>query len=220
MLNLDSSTTGAPSYFSDPRPEMIPYIDASAKRVLDVGCGAGNFGEQLKNRSNNLEVWGIEPVKVAAKAAESRLTKVLSESVEEALPKLPDHAFDFIVFNDVLEHLVDPWALLRMLTVKLTAGGGVVASIPNIRHYPVLKQILQEADFRYAEYGVLDRTHLRFFTKKSIERLFEDSGYKVQRIDGIRGSAFPWKIGVLNFFCRGAFDDSRFERFAILARPR
>ena len=220
MNNLaDSSPSESLCRYDETRDDMECYVPATAKRVLDVGCAHGRFGMGLLKVRSDLEIWGIEPVAAGADVAAQRLTKVLNTTIEDAVPRLPEGYFDCITFNDVLEHLTDPWSVLSVLKPSMSPGAIVVASIPNIRYFKVIKELLQEADFRYAPYGVLDKTHLRFFTRKSMQRLFTESGYRVDRIDGIRRAAFPWKFGLLNLLCRNAFDDARYERFAIVASP-
>ena len=93
--------------------------------------------------------------------------------------------YDVIVFNDVLEHMVDPSAALRASRDLLAPNGSVIASIPNFRNWRTLNTILREGTFAYEDSGVLDRTHLRFFCKRDIIELFIDSGFDVEHIGGI-----------------------------------
>ena len=223
MNNAPNTFSTSPSqpafYYEEGRDEMADYVPSSTKRLLDVGCGQGKFSMNLLRDNGEMEIWGIEPFEDAAKVAQQRLAKVINTTVEDSLPSLPERFFDCVVFNDSLEHLADPWAVLGQLKAKLSPEATIVASIPNIRYFHVIKQLLQEADFEYAPYGVLDKTHLRFFTKKSMQRLFTESGYRVDQIVGIKPAAFPWKFGLLNLMCRNAFEDSRYERFALVASP-
>lgn len=103
----------------------------------------------------------------------------VSGSYPEALPP---RQFDAIVFNDVLEHLVDPWSALRESKSFLTDGGMVIASIPNVRHYSVIKPLVVSGRFEYQDAGLLDRTHLRFFTFTSSVDLFESTGFRVTHV--------------------------------------
>jgi 2-polyprenyl-3-methyl-5-hydroxy-6-metoxy-1,4-benzoquinol methylase len=214
---LDTSSSPSAFYYEEGRDEMTRYVPASIKRLLDVGCAQGKFGMNLLRDNRELEIWGVEPFEDAAEVARERLTRVINTTVEDSLAGLPEGYFDCAVFNDSLEHLADPWAVLGQLKTKLAPRATVVASIPNIRYFHVIKQLLQEADFEYAPYGVLDKTHLRFFTKKSMQRLFIESGYRVERIEGIRPASFPWKFGLMNLLSGNAFEDARYERFAVVA---
>lgn len=171
------------SYYQGDRPEMIQYVPRNSKRILDVGCSEGGFGGLLQNK--NREVWGIEPHTQAAMVAESRLHRVLNGTIESELTALPDDYFDLIVFNDVLEHLVEPGMVLKNVMKKLNKDGALLASIPNLRFARILHGLLFEKDFKYTEFGILDYTHLRFFTKNSMVRLFEESGYEIEFIHGL-----------------------------------
>ena len=135
------------------------------------------------------------------------------------MTELDDTIFDVVVMNDVLEHLVDPWAVLRSLHRVLTAGGSVVASIPNIRYFPVLKKYIMKGQWQYRDDGVMDRTHLRFFTQRSIMDLFMSTNYKILKLEGINGiKKFPWKFRLLNTVTHHAFDDTRFKQFVCVAQ--
>ena len=94
----------------------------------------------------------------------------------------------------------------------------VVASLPNVRYYPVLKELMLTKNFEDQDSGVLDRTHLRFFTEASMGRLFADTGYRTVSVEGIKTSPLPWKLGLLNKFLYGALDDTRYMQFAVSAR--
>jgi 2-polyprenyl-3-methyl-5-hydroxy-6-metoxy-1,4-benzoquinol methylase len=112
-------------YYQRQRREIEPFIPINARRILDVGCGQGFFGEMLKS-TREIEVWGIELDSVSAKEAIRRLDTVLIGDVEKNLNSLSDGYFDCIVFNDVIEHLVDPWNILRLIKPKLCSSGIIV----------------------------------------------------------------------------------------------
>ncbi len=170
-------------YGHNERAEVAAFVPAAAQRLLDVGCNTGGFGAGLK-RSRQIEVWGLEPNQEAAAAAERFLDKVVCESFDSR-STVPDGYFDVVAFNDVLEHLEDPWSALAVALNKLRPGGCVIASIPNFLHKENLLHLLKDRDFRYETEGIRDRTHLRFFTRKSTQRMFAESGYAVDRIVGV-----------------------------------
>ncbi len=192
---------------------MLDFVPAGVGRVLEVGCASGKFGSALKAQ-RNCEVWGIEMFPPAAEVAAQCLDKVLVLNVETGELPLPASYFDCVIYNDVLEHLREPWRHLCSIQAHLKPGGYVIASIPNIRHYKVVKDLFLKGEWRYQNDGILDRTHLRFFTKQSIREMFEDEGYRVERIEGINGEEFPWKFGVLNRLLRNSLDDMRYQQFA------
>lgn len=120
---------------------------------------------------------GIEIDPTTAADAAARLDEVIVGRYPDDLPV--DARFDCIVFNDVLEHMADPWSALEATVVHLHPGGTVVASIPNVRNVEVVYPLVTRGTWRYHDQGLLDRTHLRFFTKSSMRDLFEDSGFVV-----------------------------------------
>lgn len=177
FAQLRLSPDGDDAYFSCRRPEVARMVSRRARRVLDVGCAAGALGSALKKRQG-AEVWGVEPDPKAAAAAARLLDRVLEGGIEAQLPRLPRGGFDSIVTADVLEHLSDPEAVLSGLAEKLSPWGELVVSLPNVRHWSVVRGLL-EGSWEYCDAGILDRTHLRFFTKKSALALFDRAGYEV-----------------------------------------
>jgi len=206
-------------YYQNPRPEMLRFVPQGVKSILDVGCGEGFFGASLKQQGVR-EVWGIEATPKVAENARTRLDRVLVGRVEDHLPTIPEKYFDCVIFNDVLEHLVDPWTVLSSAQRILAADGIVIASIPNIRHFPTLKDLIVGKEWRYQQWGVLDRTHLRFFTENSIRRLFADCGYVLASMTGIEAGPLTWKFRLLNRVAFKAFDDCRYIQFACVAGKR
>lgn len=204
-------------YYGHKRPEMLKFIPADAQRVLELGCGQGVFSAQLK-KGRGAEVWGIEYNEEAARRAGDILDHVLAGDANQRIAELPDGYFDAIVCNDVLEHLVNPLETLTQLRGKLKPDGVVVASIPNIRYLPALGKVVFRKDFPQEDFGIFDRTHLRFFTRSSIVRMFEDAGYAVQRIKGI--NPFLGPFGALFIVLSGGyFADGVFLQYACVAAP-
>jgi 2-polyprenyl-3-methyl-5-hydroxy-6-metoxy-1,4-benzoquinol methylase len=212
-------------YFQCPRPEMLPFVPVRCKRVLDVGCAEGAFGESLK-MARGIEVWGVEPTTSAAVIARARLDNVI-EGIFGPELNLPTGTFDCILFNDVLEHMLAPEKALRYARGLLAPGGVIVASIPNVRNFPIVWDLVRHARWEYRDCGVLDRTHLRFFTKLSIIQMFEREGFSLDKVCGIKPfSAIPranrvvwWAYRALNVISFGNFHDMRFLQIAIVARP-
>jgi 2-polyprenyl-3-methyl-5-hydroxy-6-metoxy-1,4-benzoquinol methylase len=204
-------------YYSGIREEMIPFIPLNVSKILEIGCGEGNFGAALKNEG--VEVWGIEYSHEEAKVAESKLDKVFAGDVFLHLDKLPDNYFDVIVCNDVLEHLTDPYTVLEKFKSKLTSTGVVVSSIPNIRFFRTFFDFVFRKNWDYTDNGIMDKTHYRFFTVKSIRKMYENLGYEIVRHEGINASRsirpLLWNIVMLN-----SFWDIKFRQFATVARPK
>ena len=152
------------------------------KRVIDFGCATGYFSQLLTRKG--CRVTGIEINPEAAKVAEIYCEKVIVADLDfvSLAEILPIHEFDVAVFGDVLEHLRNPWKVLEETQQLLKSEGYIVASIPNIAHGAIRLALLQ-GRFEYTELGILDNTHLRFFTRKTVEELFERSGYFIDVID-------------------------------------
>jgi SAM-dependent methyltransferase len=156
--------------------------------VLDVGCGAGRLGESIKARQP-ARVVGIEIVPAAAERARDRLDEVFMDDVEELKLPFTAGAFDCIVCGDVLEHLHEPEAFLARARGWLEPGGLMVASLPNVRHHSVVTALL-EGNWTYESAGLLDETHLSFFTRADMLELFERAGFRVVDLRIVPGPGY------------------------------
>ena len=199
------------------RAEVLPYVPATARWVLDVGCSFGGFGAAVKRERPDAVVWGIEPNPAAAGAAEGRLDRVIRGPFPPNDGDLLAGRFDCVTFNDVLEHMADPWAALRHTQRLLAPGGAVVASLPNVRHITVLSGLLR-GHWTYEESGILDRTHLRFFTRRSACAMFDSAGYDVQRVGFITYDTGGRRYRVLKAFGESA-REFRAMQFVVVATP-
>lgn len=162
------------------RPEILNLIPAEAKSILDLGCGTGTLGKALKERQA-CHVTGIELDRDSASAACLNLDKVYQDNLNRYDPTLVPYKYDCIILADILEHLVQPWLVLKKFAQVLEKNGTLIASIPNIAHPWILSQLLKGL-FRYASAGLLDITHLRFFTKTTIGQMFYKAGLKITKI--------------------------------------
>jgi len=204
-------------YYGSSRPEIVALLPAKVERLLDVGCAEGGFGAAVLAARPGAQVWGVEPIDAPAQAARGRLTQVLHGRFEEGI-ELPDGFFDVLTFNDSLEHMPDEHAALRLAHRKLSANGSVICSVPNVRYIEHLQELLVDADWRYRDYGILDRTHLRFFTRRSICRTLEECGFKVNAVHGINSHWWRgWKIGLLKAAFGRHVEDMRWKQFIVLA---
>ena len=206
-------------YAEAERREMLRFVPTGASRILDVGCSVGNFGILLKAELD-AEVWGVEIDAEAAKLAEKVIDHVICGPFDKAAD-LPPGYFDCIVFNDVLEHMVDPYSALSYAKSLLASEGRVVASIPNVRYFSNLWDVVIRGSWEYSDTGILDRTHLRFFTKSSIESMFIDLGYDIEVLEGI--NALEWENQarhrwIRHLVCLRRFEDTKWLQFAVVAR--
>jgi O-antigen biosynthesis protein len=174
---------------------LIVEFVGRGKRVLDVGCATGDLARVLVERG--CAVTGTETDPEAAHQAEKHCERVVVGDVEEVdlSELLGDEAFDVIVFGDTLEHLKNPLRTLDRLKPFLRSEGYVVASIPNVAHGSVRLALIQ-GKFRYSPLGLLDNTHLRFFTRASVEQLFEDAGFLITGLKRTLRGIFDTEIEI------------------------
>ena len=168
------------SYYRNARPEIAQFVPYGVERVLDIGCGGGEFGRLLKEHGVR-EVHGVEIVPQARDLAAQHLDSATLGNIEEMNLPFDDGYFDCVTFADVLEHLHDPVMALRKTSRVLARDGVIVMSIPNVRFYEVIA-MLAGGRWTYADAGILDRTHLRFFTAAEMQNLVEAAGLQLLRI--------------------------------------
>jgi len=207
---------------------MFDFIwESSHKKkgfILEVGCASGYFGKIFKDRG--YKVWGVEISPQQASVATGRLDNVFTGSIEEFIES--DHAdgifFDYILFGDVLEHLRAPLSVLRSCSEILSPGGAVLASIPNVAHLSV-RLMLLEGRWEYAPFGILDDTHLKFFTRRSIVELFSKAGYSIESMYAVRVPVEEAGIEVSQDLLEKAKDlivdnDQDVYQYVLMARKR
>lgn len=198
---------------------MLSFIPDNCKTVIDIGCGAGKFGEALKRLAPERIVHGIEIDYNAAMEAKKNLDNVYFGDLESIIPTLQSHYYDCIVFNDVLEHLINPSNILSRIKNILASNGIVVSSLPNFLEFNNIYRLLKTRDFKYEDSGILDSTHLRFFTKKSMLRLFIEQGFEVLNITGINKTSSR-KVDLLNFLLLNKLQELKYLQFVIIAKRR
>lgn len=143
-------------------------------RALDIGCGEGMLGDRLL-REGYEEVWGVEPVAPVASAARARLTGVTCGTFPECIDELPG-SFDLVIMADSLEHMAYPEVALEAVHAVLRPEGMLALSVPNVSHYSIIGALLR-GEWTYTDAGLLDRTHLRFFTPSSLAAALRATGW-------------------------------------------
>ena len=201
-------------YYAHLRAEVIEAIPEGGATVLDVGCGKGTLGRWLKENGVRT-AWGIELVPAAGEEARRWLDDVVVGNVEQAELPWPEASVDGIICADVLEHTVDPWKVVARLKRLLKPGGWIVASLPNVAFHRNIRSMLR-GEWRYADEGLLDRTHLRFFTLQTIEELFARNGMAIEavfkKVDG------GWNIRLLNALMFGALRHTLYLHYIVRVR--
>jgi len=166
-------------------PDLLRFMPPGVRRVVEVGCSSGALAREYRKRNRDVHYTGIEIEPEYAGMAREHCDVVLDldiESVDDDMFRA-ELAADCWIFGDVLEHLNDPWHLLARIRRSLTVGAGyVVACIPNAQHWSVQAR-LSFGDFRYEDSGLFDRTHIRWFTRRTIHEMFQGAGYAVE--DGV-----------------------------------
>ena len=164
-------------YYSNERPDLVAALPRPLGSVLDVGCGEGAVGRLLRAEGAE-RLTGIEIDPASAAIARELYDHVAEGPVEQVLPQL-DGPFDSILCYDVLEHLVDPAAVLAQLHSLGAPGGRLHVSVPNARHFSLVRDLVLRGTFGYSDWGHRDNTHLRWFTRRDIVAAVEDAGWRV-----------------------------------------
>jgi 2-polyprenyl-3-methyl-5-hydroxy-6-metoxy-1,4-benzoquinol methylase len=199
-------------YFDLPRRDVVERLKIyypkgkSFDNVLDIGCGTGATGAAIRQNFNVGHYSGIELMSEAAKIAKERIDYVISGNVETLINEKKFHdldkrKYDLILILDVIEHLYDPWGLLNFLRDWLSPDGIIVMSIPNAGNIYVVNKLVRDR-FLYDEGGLLDKTHIRFFTLRTIQHLVETTKYEILNTYFKRGN-MDTKSKILNIFTLG-----------------
>lgn len=178
MYQLDSNT-----YFAHVREDIISQLNGPVGHILEVGAGGCGTIVEIKKRGLAREVTAAELFKIENSLQNSPLIdNFMTLDLNSQVNLLPDHKYEVIIAADVLEHLLDPWTVLRDLSKKLLPGGKMIISLPNIRNLKTMKSVFYSGSFAYVEEGVLDRTHLRFFCYRDMKRLIEGAGLSIDSV--------------------------------------
>jgi len=202
-------------YFEDVNLGLTSHMPAG-KRILDVGCGSGLLGEQYRRHGN--VVWGLDSAPEIEEPASRRLDRFVRADVTDAATVaqvLGDERFDVIVFADVLEHLYDPVGILGSYRRYLSPDGRIHVSVPNVAVWATRLGLLA-GRFAYAQTGTLDKTHIRFFTRANVRRLFDAAGLELLELDLTPGLVRPFVPLVKRAMADGNGDDRR----AIIDSPQ
>ena len=182
-------------YENEGLPELIRLIEPYEIRVLDIGCGSGANGRLMRQINGNRIVMGITVSYEEAKLAKHHLNEVIVADVEEFELYRNEAPFDALVMSHVLEHFVNPLAVLLKVKGWLKSGGHIYVALPNVMYYKQRLEFLK-GRFHYADTGIMDRTHLHFFDYHSACQMIQDAGFRIVRRVAV-GSFPQWKLRTL-----------------------
>ena len=187
------------TYYSHVRYDIKPLLPAKATQIMDVGCGEGLTAAWLKHRYKGAKVIGVEGNAELREGLRRKLDEVHIIDLNKGLPDVKGN--DLILFLDVLEHLPDPLQVLKQAKGLLADGGKVIVSVPNIANLWVSGRLFWKGEFQYGNSGILDRTHMRFFVRKSLEEMMTAAGFVV--VSGMYSGMFSRRQRLLNFMTFG-----------------
>lgn len=221
-MGMSKLKSTLPLYFTSRREILAEEVREKGNTVLDVGCASGAFGAGLKAIGKANVVYGIEINADVAEHAQDNIDHVMvadlnlltADMLYEQWGRVE---YDYVVFGDVLEHLVDPERLMRSLASFLGPHGKFIISVPNVRNFSVLVDLVFNGDWRYSESGILDKTHLRFYTRRSFNRLIDDLGFD---IEASRLSVIGKKTKSLNALTLGFFQEFFAKQIIFVVNPR
>ncbi len=176
------------AYYDNINPELLELTPKSAKRICELGCGAGALAKAIKDKCSQLEYYcGIELDPVQAEIAEQYINKVIVQNLDqiadwneekEVNAMAPARSFDCVLIGDVLEHLFNPLNTLKQAASRLASDGVLIACIPNVQHWSVFHNLVV-GNWPQDDQGLFDRTHIRWFTLDDMVKLFHDAGLAV-----------------------------------------
>ncbi len=165
-------------YYNFEKNQIIILIPEGPHVVLDLGCATGKLGRKLLSLNKATEMVGVEIFEPAAEEAAQYYTKVYCGDLESLNIDYNDY-FDYVICGDILEHLRDPWKTLDRIRGWLKEDGNLIASIPNVRYWRVLADLMIFGKWNYVEAGILDNTHLRFFTRSTFLQTLTQANFEI-----------------------------------------
>lgn len=202
---MQSYRDKADAYFAHARKEIAPLLPRACGRVLEIGCGSGATLGWLRQSRRASHTVGVEIAEAAAESARAHVDVVHCLDFERVDLPPESGRFDVILCLDVLEHMVDPWRVVdRLVSTHLVAGGTLVLSLPNVRHYSVVLPLLFKGQWNYENAGLLDRTHLRFFTRDTALGLLAHPMLGPAHLVA-EGFDWPSSKGIFNSLTAGVF---------------
>ncbi len=205
-----------PGYFNNERLEMMQFMPQKIERSIEFGCSNGLFSKSLKERYQ-AECWGVDLNPESIDQAARHLDRAILGEAITVLEHLPADYFDCLICNDFLEHLPYPELFIHKIAGSMKQGAFLVASLPNVRSWSNILELVIHKDWRYKESGTLDKTHLRFYTIRSLRRFLEECNLEIEVIQGTRPSkSLIFKI--LDILTLRFHHDMQYNGIAVRAR--
>jgi 2-polyprenyl-3-methyl-5-hydroxy-6-metoxy-1,4-benzoquinol methylase len=194
------------AYFSYARAEVLPLLPENFSRIFELGCGDGSTLRLIKSHHEISFCAGLDIDERAISQARQHLDLAMFENIE--ISELPDSVrdIDVILCLDILEHLADPWRVVKRLHERLSSNGVIIASLPNVRYFRVSLPLVFRGSWELADAGILDRTHLRFFVKKTAIDLMTSSGLRLVETVAL-GFEPGRRSHLINRLTGGVFED-------------
>lgn len=193
--------------------EFLPLIAERPNIILDMGCGAGQLGRKLREMNKVSEMIGVELFAPAAAEAAKYYDKVYQDNVESLTLPYSDY-FDYVICGDILEHLIDPWEMVDRIYKMLKKDGALICSIPNIRYWKITKDLVLTGRWNYTDKGILDSTHLRFFTKSTFFEMLHNANYRITWQE----MSIPGKKKYANLLTFGIFSEFLATQIKVMAK--
>jgi 2-polyprenyl-3-methyl-5-hydroxy-6-metoxy-1,4-benzoquinol methylase len=207
------------SYFDTARTEIMPWLPERVSRLLDVGCGTGATTAAVRKARDIAWCGGIEYLPdVGAEAVPLFDRLWIGDAALQPLEEtIAPASLDLVLCLDVLEHMVDPWSMVKRFSELLRPGGRLIVSVPNIRNYRFIWRLLTRGDFRYRDFGLLDRTHLRFFVRETAIELATTGGLALTHAGSVQTLKPYEPRGILNALSFGRLDTFFAKQWLIVA---
>jgi 2-polyprenyl-3-methyl-5-hydroxy-6-metoxy-1,4-benzoquinol methylase len=211
------------TYFSNPRLDLISLLPQNKNnKILEIGAGGGDTLVKIKELNLASEVVGVELFDMPhTNQRHPSIDRMIICNIETTELSLPDNYYDAIVCGDVLEHLLDPWAVVVKIARHLKTGGLLIVSIPNFREFKNLIKVVIKGDFTYEESGILDKTHLKFFCKKNILQLMELGPFSVAKVStNLEYTPYVTKKHIFNKLTFKVFEEFLALQYIVVSAKR